>query len=271
MNPYIELLRPNVCVLSALGIIVGAIVVGVITNVLVIPAILAAFIITGAGNIINDYFDYEIDKINQPRRPIASGRITKQKAMHYFVLVNIIGLVIAAFVSPSFFIIALINSIVLFFYSRNFKPVAIVGNILVAWLAASTFLAAGLILGTFTTLPLTIIIFSLIAFFGTFAREIFKDIEDIQGDKKAGARTLPIRIGASRSRTVGSILLVLAILSLFTPFFYNILSLFYWIGALPAIILSLYAIVIVSPRKSQKMIKFAMFLVMLGFILGAVL
>ena len=37
---------------------------------------LVVFFITGAGNAINDYFDLEIDRVNRPRRPIPSGRMS---------------------------------------------------------------------------------------------------------------------------------------------------------------------------------------------------
>jgi len=60
---------------------------------------------------------------------------------------------------------------------------------------------------------------SAIAFFVGVGREIMKDIEDAPGDRKIGARTLPIAIGAKWSARVSALCYVLAILLSGVPFF----------------------------------------------------
>ena len=79
MNPYIEILRPGNALMGAITIIL----VALIDKTLSIPVILAmaaVFFETAAGNVINDYFDYNIDLINKPERPIPSGRISLASA-----------------------------------------------------------------------------------------------------------------------------------------------------------------------------------------------
>jgi geranylgeranylglycerol-phosphate geranylgeranyltransferase len=272
MNSFVSLLRPNVCLLSAIGMIVGFLVIGSF-ELMAIPAIIAAFIITGAGNVINDVFDIEIDKINQPKRPLSSGKIKKKTAVYYFLILNVIGLAISIFISTPFFMIALINSIVLFVYSWKFKRTLLIGNIFVSWLAASTFLAAALVFSDFAAIPVSIILLSAISFLGTMSRELFKSIEDMKGDKADGAKTLPIIIGESSSRVAALIFLWIGVFSLFVPVFKNIFSIFYFIGVVPAIILCVYATISSVKdewRSAQKAVKYAMFLVMLGYILGSV-
>ena len=81
MNPYLEITRPTVCILSVLGLIIGALVAGTLAVFpVLILAIIAAFLICASGDVINDYVDYEIDKINAPGRPLPSGRMSKRAA-----------------------------------------------------------------------------------------------------------------------------------------------------------------------------------------------
>src|SRR3989338_7251501 len=109
MNAYLEILRPSVCLMTVLALVIG----GIVSQSLVFPqlvfAVLAGFLITGGGNIINDYFDVEPDKVNAPKRPITSGRFPYKFSLPYFAIVNIIGLGFAFFINANFLLIALVN------------------------------------------------------------------------------------------------------------------------------------------------------------------
>ena len=270
MNPYLTILRLNVCALSIIGLLVGAIVAGVLFHSLLPLALIASFVITGAGNVINDYFDVKIDRINRPTRPIPSGKVSRRQALAYYTVLSLIGLVAAAFVSVEFLAIAIFNVIVLTVYSWKLKRTALVGNVAVAYLAASNFLAAGLIIGTFGALSVAIVLFFGISFLGTVSREIVKDIEDTDGDRKMGAATLPIIAGEQKARLLANAILLLTVISLALPLVVGLFSAYYLIGAVPAVVLSLYSFTR-KPARAQKLIKIAMYFVMLGFILGSVL
>ena len=64
MNPYIEIIRPGNAIMSAIVIILVAI-IDRSFNLPIFLAMLAVFFETAAGNVINDYFDYNIDLINK--------------------------------------------------------------------------------------------------------------------------------------------------------------------------------------------------------------
>ena len=82
MNPYVEIMRPGNAIMGAIAIILVAF-VDKTFNIPVILAILAVFFETAAGNVINDYYDYEIDLINKPERPIPSGRISLKSGKYF--------------------------------------------------------------------------------------------------------------------------------------------------------------------------------------------
>jgi geranylgeranylglycerol-phosphate geranylgeranyltransferase len=272
MNPFLDITRPNVCILSILGIIVGSIVTGAIYHpFLVILAVVAATLITAAGNVINDFFDHEADSHNAPGRPIPSGKLSRKSALYYAVILNIIGLVFSSLITLDFLILALINTGVLFVYAWKLKKLPFVGNLSVSYLSASTFLASGLIIGTFSGLwGSAILILALISLFGTLSREIFKDIQDMEGDKRINARTLPILYGEKISSGLAYIILYYTCIMLIVPLALLIVSPYYLIGAVPAILICIYAHR-VGPEKSQKLIKIAMYFVFLGFITGSLI
>jgi geranylgeranylglycerol-phosphate geranylgeranyltransferase len=271
VNSYIEMMRPYNGVLAILGIIIGALVAHVY-SIYVIPAVIVAFLLNGAGNVINDYFDYKIDKINRPKRPIPSGRVTRKNVLNYFLLLTAIGLIISCFISPYFLGIAIINTIVAFAYSWKLKGTALIGNIAVSWLAASTFLAGALISYAFHSIPPGVVILSSIAFLGSLSREIVKDVEDVRGDKTARIRTLPIVAGERAAKILAAIILIAAILSLLLPAYLSLFSVFYYIGMIPAVLICLAAMAYMkNTHRSQKLIKTAMYFVFLGFLLGALI
>lgn len=117
MNPYIEILRPGNALMSAVAIILVAIIDKTI-SMPVILAILTVFFETSAGNVINDYFDYEIDLVNKPQRAIPSGKISLKGGRNYgyllFILATICGFLISYLTNNWIpFIIVLMSDVII--------------------------------------------------------------------------------------------------------------------------------------------------------------
>ena len=103
----INLSRPVNVLISFITIIIAAELAGglnPIENVLL--AALSAALITIGANVINDYFDIEIDKINKPSRPLASGNVSKNTALIYFIIVYFLAWSFAIYISIWMFLIA---------------------------------------------------------------------------------------------------------------------------------------------------------------------
>lgn len=270
MNSFLELTRPSIWVLTALGIIVGGIVAG---SAGFYPAfyysIIAAAMISAGGNAVNDYFDWQADRVNAPHRPIPSGRVSRKEALLLFGFLGAGGLALALLVSPAFFAIAVFNFVVSTAYPWKLKRIPLVKNLTVSWLAASSFLAAGLIAGTIENISQALLLLVVTAFMATLAREIVKDVEDVQGDAAVGIKTLPIAAGQKAARVTSAAFLLIACVMLALPYYLGVFALPYLIGALPAVIVCIYSTAL-KPAKAQKAIKLAMYLVFLGFILGTV-
>lgn len=270
MNPYLELLRPSVCMMTVLALLIGGIVAGTFTPSLTFTlALLAGFFICGSGNAINDYLDYKIDKISMPHRPIPSGRATREEAFRLFIISGIFGLVAAWFVSLPFFGIALFNYLISTAYAYSLKKITLVKNIAVSWLSAASFLAAGFISGD-VVLNDALLLLAGISFLAVMSREVLKDVRDAEGDKAEGIRTLAHAIGERNARIFGFALIYAACALLLVPFMLGTFSAYYWIGAIPAAATCIYASV--QPvRKAEKIIKVATYFVLIGFLFGSLL
>lgn len=173
-----------------------------------IAAAFSAMLIAGAGYVVNDYYDLEIDKINKPHRVLPSGKIKRKTALIYGTILFFVGIILAYFTGRAFcLVLAFINSILLFLYALIFKKRFLSGNLIVSWGAASAFIYGGLVK---FNLANSLIIASY-AFLYTMLREIVKDIEDKNADVQYGASTLAVKGSKNLVMTVFLIITILMI------------------------------------------------------------
>jgi len=267
MNPYFEIMRPVNGVMAAIAVWIGTLVAGVgfVPSDFTILGMVAVFLISSAGMIINDIFDINIDKVNRPDRPLPSGRMSKRAAYNYAAILFVIGNLISYFIGTTVFFIAIAASVILVAYAARLKKIIMGGHIGVSLLVALTFIYGGFIAGNYVAaLPL-----ALLAFLSNIGREVFKSIEDILGDEKAGIQTIPARYGVFKARMIATVFILLAILFSFLPYAMNILGVVYLFFVVIADILFLLAIVM-PLKHSAKFCKFAMLIALIAFIAGAI-
>ena len=183
--------------------------------------VIATCLLTAAGYVINDYFDIRADLINR-RSIIVGNTITRRMAMMYHNVLNILGVAFGIYVSARigyiwlglFFILI---SALLYLYSATIKRQLLLGNILVALLVAMVPMIVvtydGASLHAYYSqaaagFPGVAILFywvggfALFAFLTTLIREIIKDMEDCEGDRETGRKTLPVVSGLPTCRSV---------------------------------------------------------------------
>jgi geranylgeranylglycerol-phosphate geranylgeranyltransferase len=269
------IIRPANAVISG----VTAIIAYLIATGTVIPSTVLLFVvvtlITAAGNVINDYFDAEIDRINCPERPIPSGIVNPVAARFFAVTLFIVGILVALFTPLLCLIIAVINSVILVLYAAKLKGMPVVGNAAVAYLAASIFLFGGAFAGWHALVLM--IPLAAITFLATMVREILKDAEDVEGDAAGGADTLPIRIGIRSTTRIALGFALLAAVASVVPFLWW--GMWYLVGIAIVDIVILVAAVRTLPCKtpacvrairSTTFIKAGMFAALVVFALSAI-
>ncbi|MCT4630583.1 geranylgeranylglycerol-phosphate geranylgeranyltransferase [Winogradskyella sp.] len=200
--------------------------------------VIATLCIAAGGYVINDIYDIETDKVNKPECVIVNKYISEKAALNLFIILNIIGVGLGYYLAngidkSGYFPLFFIASSLLYIYASYFKQLVLIGNIVVSLVVALSLLLVGI----FELLPVItetnknaqieffkiIIDYAIFAFMINLIRELVKDIEDIDGDYKAGMQTLPIILGRERANKIA---FVLSLIPLFSVVYYVITSLF---------------------------------------------
>ena len=281
ISDYLEFMRYKNCMMAGASSVIGTLIAASILsyplegdlfyNVSHLCYIfLMVFLATGAGNMLNDYYDINIDRVNKPNRPLPSGRIQLKAAVYSAIICFSVAILIAFLISPISGIIGSINVFILIWYAKTLKRTVLLGNLSIAYLTGSTFLFGASFFGTdgiIIMLPL-----ALLSFLATAAREIVKDIEDIKGDAQDGAMTFPIKYGEKPAAYLAAAFGFLAVLLSPLPYFMGIMTKTYFIVLIFGIFSFLYAIYILLNKKnyaeSSKFFKIAMFAALAAFVAG---
>jgi geranylgeranylglycerol-phosphate geranylgeranyltransferase len=215
-----------------------------------------AFTLTGASMAINDYYDRNIDAINEPTRPIPSGAISPKNALIYALFLTVIGFLAALFTNIPSLVLAIISWIVFAAYATKGKRIGLLGNFLVSICIAVPFVYGSFVVGK--GFDLTTALFALIAFLANTGREVAKGIVDIEGDKSGNVRTIAVRYGEKKAAIVASVFFVLAVALSPLPFLLKLVS--QWFLPLVAVtdiglVASSILLVKDYSRKSAKKIK----------------
>ncbi len=269
MNRYFALMRPVNAIMASIGTIIGGIVGVESLRAVLDPklyiAMATVFFILLGGNVLNDYFDLDTDKINHPRRPIPSGKVSLSSARYMAISLLALGFIISVFSQNLFqIIIAALAIFLLSTYEWKTKAWGLAGNIIISSLVGLIFVYGSLS----TRLTYVVIILALMAFLANLAREIVKDVEDVKGD--LNRTTLPKRIGKPLSLIAAAIFVVFAVSLTPIPYLF-----FGWRGLyVPAVSLSdLIFLASVffffsNQTRGQTLIKIAMIIGLIAFLVG---
>ena len=244
LDPRLELLRPvNLAIVSVTVIVAGILAKPAGFDWLwIVVAAISAALIAGGGNAINDYFDIKIDKINRPDRPLPRGALTVGDARRLWIITSSSGLVLSLFLGAWDVIIAIGGGGGLYAYSRYLKRTMLAGNIAVAFMTGLAFPFGAIVAGR----PDLGVYPGLFAFLANLARELLKDVEDVDGDATVGAETLPVKHGPEAGLLGSSIAIGVLILATFVPFVAGVydtrylLAIFFVDFALGYVVLSMW-------------------------------
>lgn len=161
--------------------------------------VISTILITAAGYMINDYYDVKIDYVNRPQNVVVGKGIKRRVVILLHTILNFTAIGLGYLVSPTIAFINFGAVFLLWVYSNQLKREPFIGNFTVALLTGVSIFLIGFY---FQKSELLVLTYAIFAFFLNLIREIIKDIEDRQGDRKHGCRTLPIVIGFRRTKAV---------------------------------------------------------------------
>lgn len=231
--------------------------------------LLSTALATAAGNVINDWFDRDIDSINKPRRPIPSGGVAPRAALIlYFALLAALALCLTRLPAPQALWVAAWAAL-LHIYSSMAKRVFLVGNLLVASVVSSAFLLGAFAAGDMAAGAVP----ALFTFFFVMGRELVKDTEDIVGDRECGARTVPVISGPGHALTAAAIIFALLAAAIPGPFMKGLYGKAYLVTMLVSVLPVLVVSCVLclkrrSPSAVSLLLKIGMFFGVAAFYLG---
>lgn len=180
---------------------------------ILLPLLVTGFV-AGCGNMINDYFDADIDAVNKRRRPIPSGRLTLRHVRWlYGVSTAAVTAVAVWALDVPMLLFVLGWEALLFLYGWKFKRLPLAGNVLVAVVAASAFMAGAVVAGE----PAGAIFPFSFAFFFIMGRELVKGAEDLEGDRLGGARTIAVLCGSGPALRAAALFLFVCVIAAPVP------------------------------------------------------
>jgi geranylgeranylglycerol-phosphate geranylgeranyltransferase len=222
-----RLIRPMNCLVMGFAIFVGAILTGYSDlhwQNLVYGAI-TAFTLTAAAMSVNDYYDFKIDCINEPKRPIPSGAVSLKEALLITCLLTATGLFFAYIVSIFCLVFAVAAWLIMATYSTIGKRSGLAGNFLVSACVAAPFLYGSLV--AVNMVKFNVLLFASMAFLSNTGREISKGIVDVQGDRSYNIRTLAVMFGDRRAALAAALFFVLAVCLSPVPIVLDLVSLWF--------------------------------------------
>jgi 4-hydroxybenzoate polyprenyltransferase len=287
MSPYLKIIRPlNLIIIAATMYLMRYCVIFSflsynnmslqINDFNFLLLVLATVFIAAGGYVINDYYDVRADMINKDcNSQIVGTTLLLKSAMRYYIILTFTGLILGTWFAINignwnFSTLFLLVAGLLWFYSTTYKAMAFVGNLLVSSLIALVPLlvvifemikfketSADLLKnGEVNYMPIFYFVagFAAFAFLTTLIREIIKDIEDIEGDKKTKKKTFPIIAGIKTTKYVIYFLIIIEIAALYLVYFKYLqdnYSLYYFTIAI-AIPLLISLIKIIKAKETKQ-------------------
>ena len=268
-----RLIRFINCCLAGAGVWIGAMMTWMTPEYYpAMVASLAAFFVCASGNVLNDICDVEADRISHPDRVLVRGRLSIRLAWTIYASCNLIALVLGWCVNGPVLICVAAALALLAGYSLWLKGWPVVGNMVISVLAGLTFLTGGVAIDMqlAAVMPGPIVP-ALFAFFFHLAREILKDVEDMDGDRQADVRTLPQMIGVSASLLIClGLFLVLTILT-YIPVLKGWFGLTYEVMVVYIVDLPLLALLIfIWGNPSRRLLRIGSVSLKIGMLVGLV-
>jgi 4-hydroxybenzoate polyprenyltransferase len=215
--------------------------------------VFSTLLIAAGGYVINDYFDMEVDKVNKPGKTIVGKTLTHKSAYIFYWVLTIAGVLIGFYLSfrvkyfsLGFVFIAI--AMMLWFYSAQYKKTAFWGNFVISLLSAMVVLIIWLFeffalranpinyteaMKQLELISVVVSAYAIFAFLVSMIREIVKDVEDLEGDKASGYKTLPATVGIKGAKRfaliITSITIILLAICQYYLFKMNLMLVFWYL------------------------------------------
>jgi len=209
---FLKLIRLGVSLFGCIGLFVSGILAEDLKGFQVEYLIAFFIVIISASGAFaaNDYFDYELDKINNRKdRPLVIGLISRKIALTTAIISFIIVVLLSMLLNLASTILVVISLTIFYVYSIGLKKKLLFKNFLIAFSYLSTIFLGALIIDS--DIEPLIIYFAIMGFIVGLANEIMFDIADVKGDKEQEINTFSTRFGIKPAARISMSLYIIII------------------------------------------------------------
>jgi chlorophyll synthase len=160
--------------------------------------LLAGPLVCGTSQAVNDWFDRHVDAINEPDRPIPSGRIGGRWGLYIAIIATLISAAVGWLLGPLVFAAALVG--LAFAWAYSAPPLRLKANGWIGPLACgftyeglSWFTGAAVMLGAMPSVEVMIVLF--MYSLGAHGIMVLNDFKAVEGDRQTGLTSLPVVMG----------------------------------------------------------------------------
>ena len=216
---------------------------------------------------LSDFLDRKLDSIQKPHRPIPSGRIKPYEAITIGAIFAITGFLLSFLLTINNIILVFVVAGLVFSYTKISKSRGLAGNVNRGIVTVAAYLYGVFSVGVpIQSIPIFIWILAFVFLFHDTNSNLVGAIRDMEGDKKGGYITIPVKYGIKKSVIISFLLTIIWLsIALYIPYKYDFLKIeFYFVMLLDILILiSLYVYLIQAIKKysRQKALKFHEFFV----------
>ncbi len=174
--------------------------------------LLAGPLVCGTSQAVNDWFDRHVDAINEPNRPIPSGRIPGKWGLYIAIIWTLVSVLVAATLGVWVFTAALVGLTLAWAYSAppfRLKMNGWWGNSACAICYEGLPWFTGAALMTSLLPDTKIISLALLYSLGAHGIMTLNDFKAIEGDLKMGVRSLPAQLGVDRAAKLACIVMAI--------------------------------------------------------------
>jgi len=195
------------------GVVSAGVALGDRWEVLLIGVVLTGPLVCGTGQIVNDWFDRHVDAINEPDRPIPSGRIPGRWGLGLAIAGTLLSIAVAALLGPAVVAATLLGLAIAWAYSApplRLKRSGWWGPLACAFAyeGLTWFTGAAVLLGTVPGWPI-LLVAGLYAL-GAFGIMTLNDFKAIEGDRQMGIRSLPVVLGVTPAARLACLVMLAA-------------------------------------------------------------
>jgi chlorophyll synthase len=195
------------------GIVSSGVAPGQRWPLVVAGVLLAGPMVCGTSQAVNDWYDRHVDAINEPQRPIPSGRIPGRWGLYIAVVWTALSLLVATVLGTWGFVAAIVGLVLAWAYSA--PPIRLKQN---GWLgnAACGLCYEGLPWFTGTAVMSAsapdwrIVVIALLYSVGAHGIMTLNDFKSVEGDKRMGIDSLPVLLGVGNAARFACLVMALS-------------------------------------------------------------